>query len=53
MRRLKEVQPPLIVCTHAQTPEEILAQKSIPEDQLALCRDLGQALGAGLGMGIF
>lgn len=51
--RLKEVQPPLIVCTHAQTPEEILAQKIIPEDQLALCRDLGQALGAGLGMGIF
>jgi multimeric flavodoxin WrbA len=51
--RLKEVQPPLIVCTHAQTPEEILAPKTIPEDQLALCRDLGRALGAGLGMGIF
>ena len=51
--RLKQAQPPLIVCTHAQTPEEILAEKTIPEEQLALCRDLGAALGAGLSMGIF
>lgn len=51
--RLKEVQPPLIVCTHAQTPEQILAEKTIPEEQLALCRDLGRALAAGLAMGVF
>ncbi len=51
--RLKEVQPPLIICTHAQTPEEILAEKTIPEDQLALCRNLGAAMGAGLSMGVF
>jgi len=51
--RLKEVQPPLIVCTHAQTPEEILAEKTIPEEQLSRCRDLGRALAAGLNMGIF
>lgn len=51
--RLKEVQKPLIVCTNAQTPGAILAQKTIPEDQLALCRDIGQALGAGLAMGIY
>lgn len=51
--RLREVQPPLIVCTHAQTPEEILAQKTIADDQLALCRDLGRAIAAGLQMGIF
>lgn len=51
--RLKEAQSPLIICTHAQTPEEILAEKSIPEDQLALCRDLGTAMGAGLSMGVF
>lgn len=51
--RLKEAQPPLIVCTHAQTPEEILAEKTIPEDQLSLCRDLGAAMGAGLSMGVF
>jgi hypothetical protein len=51
--RLKEVQPPLIVCTHAQTPEEILAEKTIPEDQLALCRDIGAAMAAGLSMGVY
>ena len=51
--RLREVQPHLIVCTHAQTPEQILADKMIPEDQLSLCRDLGAAMGAGLSMGVF
>lgn len=51
--RLKEVQPPLIVCTHAQTPEEILAPKTIPEDDLARCRELGAAMAAGLSMGVF
>ncbi len=51
--RLKEIQPPLIVCTHAQTPEEILAEKTIPEDQLARCRELGAAFAAGLAMGIY
>ena len=51
--RLREVQPPLIICTHAQTPEQILAGKRIPEEQLALCRNLGSAIGAGLSMGIF
>ncbi len=51
--RLREVQPPLIVCTHAQSAEAILAPKKIPEDQLALCRDLGAAIGAGLSMGAF
>lgn len=51
--RLKEVQPPLILCTHAQTPEAIQAPKHIPEAELGQCRDLGQALGAGLAMGMF
>lgn len=51
--RLKEVQPPLIVCTHAQTPEAILAEKTIQEEDLARCRELGAALGAGLEMGAF
>lgn len=51
--RLKEVQPPMILCTHAQTPEAILASKHIPEPELGQCRDLGQALGAGLAMGVF
>lgn len=51
--RLKEVQPPLIICTHAQTPEEILADKTIPEEDLHRCRELGAAMGAGLAMGVF
>ncbi|MFW8593610.1 flavodoxin family protein [Cribrihabitans neustonicus] len=51
--RLKEVQPPLIICTHAQTPEAILAPKTIPETELKACRELGQAMGAGLAMGAF
>lgn len=49
--RLREVQKPLIVCTQAQTSEEILADKVIPEDQLARCRELGAALAAGVSMG--
>lgn len=51
--RLKEVQPAMIVCTHAQTPEQILAEKVIPEAELEQCRELGMALGAGLSMGAF
>jgi len=51
--RLKEVQPPLTICTHAQTPEEILAEKTIDETTLARCRELGAAMGAGLAMGAF
>ena len=51
--RLKEVQPPLIVCTNAQTPEAILSEKIIPDDDLGRCRELGALLGAGIGLGIF
>ena len=51
--RLKIAQEPTIVCTHAQTPEEILAGKTIPESDLTRCRDLGGAMGAGLAMGVF
>ena len=51
--RLRAVQEPLIVCTHAQSPERILADKTIPEGDLDRCRELGAALGAGLAMGAF
>lgn len=51
--RLKAVAEPLIVCTKAQTPEAILAPKTICENDLARCRELGQALSAGLSLGIF
>lgn len=51
--RLKPVAEPLIVCTHAQTPEAILAPKQIGEDDLAACRALGESLAAGLALGVF
>ena len=51
--RLKAVQEPIIICTHAQTPEQILAEKMIPESELEKCRELGLALAAGLSMGVF
>lgn len=51
--RLKEVQAPLIICTHAQTPEQILAEKKISETDLDKCREVGAALAAGLDMGVF
>ena len=51
--RLKAVAGPLIVCTHAQTPEAILAPKQIGTDDLERCRALGQALAAGVALGVF
>ncbi len=51
--RLKAVQSPLIICTHAQTEAEILAEKTISETDLEKCRALGSALAAGLAMGVF
>ena len=51
--RLKAVAPALIVCTHAQTPQAILAQKTIGADDLARCRELGAALAGGLALGVF
>lgn len=51
--RLKAVAEPLLVCTHAQTPEAILAPKMIAEADLACCRELGATLATGLALGIF
>jgi multimeric flavodoxin WrbA len=51
--RLKAVAPALIVNTHAQTPEAILAPKQISADALARCRDLGATLAAGLALGVY
>ncbi len=51
--RLAAIAAPLIVCTHAQTPEAILAPKVIDERELQRCSDLGQALAAGMAMGVF
>lgn len=51
--RLKPAQPPMIVNTNAQTPEEILAPKVLDAAALAKCRELGAGLAAGIGAGIW
>lgn len=51
--RLRQVADALIVRTNAQTPEAILAAKTIQPADLDRCHDLGAALAAGLVAGIF
>jgi multimeric flavodoxin WrbA len=51
--RLKAVAAPIIVCTHAQTAEEILRPKHIAEQDLKPCEELGATLASGLALGIF
>ena len=51
--RLKAIAGPIIVCTHAQTPEAILRPKIIDPTELARCEELGATIAAGLDLGIF
>lgn len=51
--RLKAIAPPLIVCTHAQTPAAILRAKLIDKRGLQACEEIGATLAAGTAMGIF
>jgi len=51
--RLRRVAEPVIVNTAAQTPEAILAPKTISPGRLAEARALGAALAEGLDAGIF
>jgi multimeric flavodoxin WrbA len=51
--RLRKAAEPIIVCTHAQTPEKIRAPKIIGPDDLRRCEDVGKALAAGLVLGIY
>lgn len=51
--RLRKVAESRIVCTHAQTPEAILAPKTIAQADLQGCEEIGEALGHGLVMGLF
>ena len=51
--RLKPVAPPLILCTHAQSPEEILRPKQIDAGDLQPCREIGAAMATGLVHGVF
>ncbi len=51
--RLKPIAPPLIVCTHAQTPAEITAPKKIRPADIRRCGELGATFASGLALGIF
>lgn len=51
--RLRRIAPSLILCTEAQTPEEILAKKVVPVEALARCREMGAALAEGIRLGIY
>ncbi|MGH6609609.1 MAG: flavodoxin family protein [Burkholderiaceae bacterium] len=51
--RLNEIAPPLIVRNGAQTPEQILALKTVPESDLDRAREIGAAMAAGLESGVF
>ena len=51
--RLKPIAEPYIVCTHAQTPEQILEPKKIAERELSRCEELGKTIASGITLGIF
>jgi NAD(P)H-dependent FMN reductase len=51
--RLHEIAPPTIVRNGAQTPEQILAPKTVPDHELSRAHELGTALAAGLASGVF
>lgn len=51
--RLRKIIDTPIICTNAQTQEEILAQKSIAKSDLERCAEIGATLSTGLAMGIF
>jgi multimeric flavodoxin WrbA len=51
--RLRGVAEPLIICTHAQTPEAILAPKTIAAADIARCEEVGATIAAGLAIGMF
>jgi multimeric flavodoxin WrbA len=51
--RLRRIAPAIIVNLGAQTPEAILDQKIVPDQQLDRCRELGEGFAEGLAAGIF
>jgi len=51
--RLKPIADPVIVCTHAQSAEDILRPKHIAGPDLKACEEVGAALAGGMALGIF
>lgn len=53
MALLRQIAESRIVCTHAQTPEAILAPKTINEADQQAAADMGEQIATGLLMGIY
>lgn len=51
--KLKRIAEPTVCITHSQTPETILAPKTIKPDDLSRCEEIGATLAAGLALGIY
>ncbi|WP_397592884.1 flavodoxin family protein [Sphingorhabdus sp.] len=51
--RLRQILPSVIVCTHAQTQEAILAAKTIDNVDLSAAAEMGEQIATGLQMGIY
>ena len=51
--RLKKIADSRIICTHAQTPDAILADKQIEPEALDAANALGAAMAEGLALGVF
>jgi multimeric flavodoxin WrbA len=51
--RLRPIADPVIVCTRAQTPQQILRPKHIAEAALKACDELAATLASGMALGIF
>ena len=51
--RLRAIAEPLIVCTQATLPEQILMPKIIPPESLHRCHEIGNTIASGMALGIF
>ena len=43
----------MLICAHAQTPEEILAPKRLLAEDIKKCQELGAAMAAAIRLGIY
>ena len=51
--RLRQILPSVIVCTHAQMQEAILAPKTIDSADLIAAEEMGEQIAVGLQMGVY
>lgn len=51
--RLKRVADPMIVNFHAQEPSEIIAKKTVSNETIVKCQQLGDSICEGVSLGVF